>query len=646
MKKLKSSLAIVATLLFIGIFAMGCALFATDVDYSNRLVVASIRRPNEAGYIEITRRQLVDAYDSWGFNQFVSQQNMTQEQAYKRTLDILIDREILVDVSKRQYGLGGEHGITKALTLEEYNKAKQNVINSFDSQVRIHNREVRREEGVEDPDEKDVEEDNAVVFKPHQHYISTELLSNNIRIFERDISRFIEPNTDPAPPSFEDHLASAFQPRGGVNATQQERLIARRTRERMLRALRAREQGLADDWKDQDVFMSWFNRIQLEEEKNALVTRFGTMHAQGVMGGGLIQSSEEIDKTGEFINIPATARELFELFTNRHSSVRDKDGRLPLDVWKASIHASNENYINQMVDRARAQQQRQIRTAIELFNKDQTTESSIRQSIISGIGGVHWAPDSIIHEFFTVSHVLVGWGEEGAATIREIRAGHARGDYDDVERDRRIKDFQDNFKGKENLTAGEVLGIMQQAVHSAHPDNRPSVFRDLIYRFGTDPGMQNPDFEYVMGIDIRPVNPDTGLREGTDTNAPNFVPEFIKASRDLYNWDDRTGRPTGQVGDMSGLVWTDHGAHIIMYTRPVSTMVFHNASSMLVNSELDPFLFARQTSYGNKLFFDTIIDSLSRHEYARAEEAVLNRFKQDAGEGGIRVHTRRFSDLW
>ncbi len=76
----------------------GCATFSIDrVKYYNQ-VVATV------GDTDITRHDLVTAYNSYGYSSFVTQQGQTESEAMSSTLDLLIDRELLYQYALDQGG--------------------------------------------------------------------------------------------------------------------------------------------------------------------------------------------------------------------------------------------------------------------------------------------------------------------------------------------------------------------------------------------------------------------------------------------------------------------------------------------------------------------------------------------------------------
>jgi hypothetical protein len=174
-------------------------------------------------------------------------------------------------------------------------------------------------------------------------------------------------------------------------------------------------------------------------------------------------------------------------------------------------------------------------------------------------------------------------------------------------------------------------------------NNKTKDFRDMIYLFNADPGMQNPEFEYVIGADVRV---DKSEQSAEADNMSKMVPEFTSASRKLFNYDetekrggfmrveqydrefgtDRYKMTTNTLvdtrGTMSDLVWTDYGAHIIMYTRNISDFIFTNTADM-IGANLETFMNATFTSYGNKTYFDAAVERVTRPTYSAYEQNLI-----------------------
>ncbi|MCL2756318.1 MAG: hypothetical protein FWE45_04690 [Firmicutes bacterium] len=616
MKRLKRCLTLVMVTLFVAAFAMGCALFAPDVEYSRNLVVARV-----GNSIEIRRHHLETAFQAWG-QQFI-QQGDSPERALDRTLDILIEREIMVHLAGTDqfFGSHGE-GALGTLTVAEANRALRNTYEAMERNINQIMQQIRDELNMGGPNTPEQEVPGGIVFTPFEHYITTEVV-NNTRIFNLNVDRFkefdpivMEPNE-----TMDEFIERAFAPRG---TTQAEIDLARETKNRFVRFLRTREEGrefTASQNTPEAVIKREIERIQIEEEKSMLLQRFRDTFSQGTMHAG---------------------PEYFQLFVDRHRTEKvEVDGEyiLPMDLWLDRVSSRSQSYVNSIVNGARTHYQHNVRMAINRFERGLDTTHSISQSIIGGIENVRWAPASIINDFFTVSHILVGFTDEERAELerqearmrnREISQADFIAIRDGMRANLTTRDRdEDGHQIGPELSVNQVLGIVQREVTGSH--NKQLTFRNLLYRFGSDPGMQNPQFEYTMGLDTRPTD-HNGDRIGEDHNS-RMVEPFTIAARSL--------RENGQVGDISGVVWSDFGAHIIMYTRDVSDFVFSNSETRL-SQTYQNFLFQTQTSYGNKTFFDAIVEQLTRSEYQDAENGVLATFK---GQHTITINPRNFRNM-
>ena len=100
----------------------GCATFSIDrVKYYNQ-VVATV------GDTDITRHDLVTAYNSYGYSSFVTQQGQTESEAMSSTLDLLIDRELLY-----QYAL--DQGDKYRPREYQVNEVIKEIFDSLDEQM-------------------------------------------------------------------------------------------------------------------------------------------------------------------------------------------------------------------------------------------------------------------------------------------------------------------------------------------------------------------------------------------------------------------------------------------------------------------------------------------------------------------------------
>ena len=115
-----------------------------------------------------------------------------------------------------------------------------------------------------------------------------------------------------------------------------------------------------------------------------------------------------------------------------------------------------------------------------------------------------------------------------------------------------------------------------------------------------------PQYEYVMSSD--PEN-------------SKMVEAFTNASVELFK--------NRAKGEISGLVWTEYGAHIIMYTRDLSDFIYTgiiDAVDTIGLARADA-LFATLTAYGNRTLFDTLVDADPKRDYSKYQNNRINDYR-------------------
>lgn len=118
----KFSAIFICLLMIITCGLAGCASFSIDkVKYYNE-VLATVGEKN------ITRFQLLNAYNSYGQSYYVQQMGQSEEQALSSTLDLLIDRELLY-----QYAL--DNNSTYKPSAYQVNKKIEEMFDSVDKQT-------------------------------------------------------------------------------------------------------------------------------------------------------------------------------------------------------------------------------------------------------------------------------------------------------------------------------------------------------------------------------------------------------------------------------------------------------------------------------------------------------------------------------
>ena len=169
MKKLSAIL--LCCLMIITCSLAGCATFSIDrVKYYNE-VVATVGEKN------ITRSDLLSAYNSYGYSYFVSQEGQTETEAMNSTLDILIDRELLY-----QYAL--DNNATYRPTAYQVNNGIQTMFDSLDEQMDTYVEEAKRILNIEinsdNSNSDETDEETAYLYKDYVYTKRAEVKSRTI----------------------------------------------------------------------------------------------------------------------------------------------------------------------------------------------------------------------------------------------------------------------------------------------------------------------------------------------------------------------------------------------------------------------------------------------------------------------------------
>jgi len=146
----------------------GCAGFSIDkVKYYNEVVAL-------VDDAKITRYDLLSAYNSYGKNYYVSQQNQSVEDAMNSTLDLLIDREVLY-----RYAKDNE---TYAITPYQVNSIVESIFESVDNQMDTYIKTAKKKLNLK------VEDENTTTSNDtEKHPLSSYTYSKRAKLVETSV---------------------------------------------------------------------------------------------------------------------------------------------------------------------------------------------------------------------------------------------------------------------------------------------------------------------------------------------------------------------------------------------------------------------------------------------------------------------------
>jgi len=674
-RKLRNLLCVFISAVLTTVTLAGCALFKDDLVYEYGLAVAKLDN------ITITKKQLIDGFNSYGYN-FVSNQGMELDEAYDETLTAILDREIMYLESLRLFG---------APTEEEIKTARKKAYDNMASSYKSVEKEVRERKNMADTtaDEKK-EDDNKVVYTPYEKYIN---YTTDGR-YELDLKKYDKTNTDSidtfenADGKHSEFIAYLETPRGDNSI---ERQITSEAFSKLLRYLTNNEKGVATTWnaeknkwvyknvvyedknlaKDRelklDALRRELDRMIFETEKQEVINRLETAFNLG-LSSPYVNEEVTIGEDGETI-MPPTNKTWGDTVTREYMTI--KNGRLVKDTYTKTyyeimldmqkndfykfsqeIQRNNSVYVNDVATRARASFRDNVYNARYRYDNGFEAGSGFAEKILSSFKDLYFVPndkstDFLASKFFTVSHILLQYTDEQKEEFEAIKSRYAQDqNRENYDRDLAILRSQvttqktiDGEKTGDPMNAQTVLEYVKSQIGENMPmygeGSKTEKFRDMIYMFNSDPGMQNPEFEYVIGADIREEK-DRGINSTAEDTMSKMVKEFTRASRDLFNYNEnehrggfkRTedGRLVSTLGSISDLVWTDYGAHIIMYTRNVTDILF-TGNLDEVDDAVDQYLHKTFTSYGNKTYFDAMVETITKPAYNDYETNLVQDYK-------------------
>lgn len=199
-------------------------------------------------------------------------------------------------------------------------------------------------------------------------------------------------------------------------------------------------------------------------------------------------------------------------------------------------------------------------------------------------------------EYVYVSHILLKFSDAQTAKIDELDKKLEKGlisesRYNELVKDianRTVVTYEMNGETYTSNAVNVYNKIASYVNRGADATEKAKLFNDMIYIYNDDEGIMNSDFAYVVNID--------------ENVEDKMVKPFANKAREMYH--------NGSVGDISDMVITDYGVHIIFYAGEVKSVV--NDINTLTASDL--FNTKTQLS-SNKSLFDVLYDDISNSAY-------------------------------
>ena len=259
--------------------------------------------------------------------------------------------------------------------------------------------------------------------------------------------------------------------------------------------------------------------------------------------------------------------------------------------------------------------------------------------ILNSAENMYYVPENSQGKFFFVSHFLVKFNTEEQAQVDDLKEQMNQGYITQGEYDMAVEAIVANMKatvydedGKatdEKVLVKDVLSSLNAEMAGKSQEEKTEIFRQYLYKYNEDTALNNKEYAYVVGDE-----------------KSNMVESFNKAARELHRPNAENQEILGKVGDISGIVPSDYGVHILMYCGEVENLFDINSTNAnefaLKNADIKVLYDTLLNVCNNKTIFDKLYDEVFSDNYSVFESAYLQQLK----EGSIiKIYKKAYKDL-
>lgn len=572
----------------------GCNLFGTDLETYYNAVVASINFNYElngktvSDRLEITKRELINAYNSYGYN-YVNNYNYTQEEAIDITLNTIINRELMIrDVEVQAQKEGKE-----LFNDREKSYLWQETYDAIYENLRAYYNEVL---GIEEDEETSSEEESGVYqkYQPSATYykhtqdgqVKYEIkkttpvatVSGNYEILK---------NNDGLVYDYE------YEDKDGNQIFQEliyETLKAYMADTNWKTAFNKYIQTVRDNYSyvkfedDDEVFYFELDRIYDIVRDNYVVEKYEELYNKAAENGSTLTGVRVDNILDYYVNEVKADYDLY----------RDDPETFETDVLSSSTNVhyvySGENatnYFNVGV--------------IKLSFKDgQKTPEDLEKEINSGeVVADEDYIEGQLNSIYNALYADIKDEKTGKSTGRKISASGLLKEIQTLlsKDEYKYVTYEEVSQSNQKMSEEEVKAYVDEKNQSI-AYARADAFIKYLYYYNDDTTFQNSDKTAVFGVNGNEV-----VYNETFSGSQNEA--FDEALKKLYN------NGNAQVGDLSDLIRTDDGVYILFYAGEVESL-FENITSefSLTFEDIEKLGSTRVNIFNNKTYFDLLYEAV------------------------------------
>lgn len=587
MKKKFTGILVCLLMLCMSLFA-GCNLVETDNNKVYNAVVAEIYNKDNTKVAEITNRDLISGYQSYGAN-LVSYYGYTMNEAVNATLKQLENRKITINTAENLFEIDSKG---KGLTTLEKNYLYDTTVQSLKDNLKSYYDEI-----VEEKTEETAEENDNKTFNGYV---------KNAELTTDEEGNYVVSKVDKKDGLLEDYRHTGAN-RDFNNAEDKsliyENFVKSLYNEDFEEAyqnyysdLKTAETGLKLSTKSKDVFEREIDRLYKINYENYVVQKY----------------SESFLSSSDVSNV--TVNDILSLYS---SKVRADYASYVLEQSTSYSDDVSDNLQDVYYFKNDENSNKYFTVANILFQFDDNQQSkyndlSAKLENNNGQSGNDTTLEEIDSLYAQIEPV-----------IRQYN--NITGEYEVIENtyDLSVEDIIEQ-KIEIELKTAQTTGSVNLI---------GDTINDLIYRYNEDPGMFNATVPYVIGVDS----------EGKAVSS--FVEEFNDAGLKLYD----NGK--GQVGDVA-VCRSQYGIHVLVYTGACQNLFdgidysFNLAKTVSNNDKdgkhaIEVLNSTRINPLVNKTYFDVLYDELVTDNSSYFQTAHTNFLRENYE---IKVYRGRIAD--
>ncbi len=602
MKKKLTGLLLAVMMLSMSVFT-GCSLVTRNWEKYYNSIVSTIKY--EDNVFNITKRELINGYNSFGYN-YEQYYSKSREEAIKLTLDQLETRKLTIFEAEKMFKSQNQGEI---LTKKEKDYLWHETNDALEDNFMTY---VDKVTGTSTS--KDEEESDAIKFNGYSKKATLNLIDNKYEITKTETIADILDGFDYVEAEARDISIKEDKDKIYSNLV-----------------------DLVQSMKGSSVYSKAYNEYKKALEKSEEGLKFKENTTADLF-------AREIDRIYKIVYENFIVEKYLDTF-------KGKDGLADVSV-------------NQILNRYSAKVMNSY-TQYVLEGDEQYEEN-----VLSDLGKIYYFKNGDQDtKFYTVSHILFQFSEESKAkytqaktdldnkkitqeqydeiiddltVVPTVRAKGDDGVYNEIEK----SEYQ-SYETNINDLYNHIKVVIDQA---GDPIAKAEAFNEFIYKYNDDPGIRNAEYNYVMGVNKSQAESasESDLVELEDGRKykkySKMVDEFTLAGTELYN------DGYGQIGDLSGLVMTEHGFHVLMYTGECKNYFdsivdgLNGGQEVLLGTGAIETLYnARLNVCVNKTIFDVIYEELTQDNFASFESANTSLLREKAS---ITRYESKFNDLF